>query len=145
MEKAEIERRKEESIRLHHAKYNCAQSVACVLCDLVGLDQEQVFCLTEAFGGGMGGFDQTCGAVSGGVLILGFARCEGSQKMCSKQASYALAHDLVERMETGCGFNSASCVDLRPADPTLVLTTCDGWIAKAVEYTIQILAENGLI
>ena len=47
--------RVEETIKRHDKGYNCAQAVACTYCDLVGMDEETMFKLTEGFGAGMGG------------------------------------------------------------------------------------------
>ena len=56
---------------LHQQKYNCAQAVACAFCDVTGLDQETMVRLSSSFGGGMGGLQEVCGAVSGALLVLG--------------------------------------------------------------------------
>lgn len=130
---------------LHHSHYSCAQSVACSLCDLVGLDFDMAFDIMDGFGGGMGGFDQTCGAVSGGVAILGFARSDGSKACTSKKESYRICHELVERIKDSYDQGSALCKDLRPEDDSIVMAVCDGYIAKCVEITYNLLQENNLI
>ena len=48
--------------------FNCAQAVACTLAPAIGLDVDQTFRLMEGFGGGMGGYTETCGAVSSAVM-----------------------------------------------------------------------------
>ena len=50
-----MESRIQKTLENHRKGYNCAQSVACAYCDLVGLDEQSVFRATEAFGLGMGG------------------------------------------------------------------------------------------
>ena len=40
--------------------FNCAQAVACTLAPAIGLDVDQTFRLMEGFGGGMGGYTETC-------------------------------------------------------------------------------------
>ena len=49
-----METRVEKTIEKRSKGYNCAQAVACTYCDMVGLDEETMFKLTEAFGLGMG-------------------------------------------------------------------------------------------
>ena len=66
-----MESRIQKTLENHRKGYNCAQSVACAYCDLVGLDEQSVFRATEAFGLGMGGMQATCGAVSGAVMLAG--------------------------------------------------------------------------
>ena len=47
---------------LHNKGYNCAQAVACVFADELGMKESEVFRLMEGFGFGMGTMG-TCGAV----------------------------------------------------------------------------------
>ena len=42
------------ALEMHGKGYNCAQSTALALYDLVGLDRDQVFAMMEGFGAGMG-------------------------------------------------------------------------------------------
>lgn len=60
-----MDTRVEKTIERHKKGYNCAQAVACTYCDLVGVDEETMFKMTEALGLGMGCMDGTCGAVAG--------------------------------------------------------------------------------
>ena len=57
-----MDTRVEKTIERHKKGYNCAQAVACTYCDLVGVDEETMFKMTEALGLGMGCMDGTCGA-----------------------------------------------------------------------------------
>ena len=63
----------DRALEMHNRNYNCAQCVACTLAPFVGADEDLVFRATEALGGGMGGFTETCGAISGGEVIIGLA------------------------------------------------------------------------
>ena len=67
----------DRALELHHSGYNCAQSVVCALSDLTDMDEDTLFRVAEGFGGGMGGFTETCGALSGAVAILGLRRGRG--------------------------------------------------------------------
>lgn len=49
-----MDTRVEKTIERHKKGYNCAQAVACTYCDLVGVDEETMFKMTEALGLGMG-------------------------------------------------------------------------------------------
>ena len=46
--------RKEQAVMLHHHGFNCAQSVACTFCNVMGADPETTFRLAEPLGFGMG-------------------------------------------------------------------------------------------
>ncbi|MGH0051974.1 MAG: C-GCAxxG-C-C family protein [Sphaerochaetaceae bacterium] len=110
--------------------YNCAQSVACSFADVVGLDEQTLFALSEAFGGGMGGHKATCGAVSGAVLIVSLLSSGGSVEAATKQTSYHYANEIVD------GFLRQNatlvCSELRGEDTGLVLRDCDLYVEDAV-------------
>ena len=56
----------------HQDGFNCAQSVVGAFQDLLGMDEKQAMAMAGGFGGGVGGSHaELCGAVSGGVLVLG--------------------------------------------------------------------------
>ena len=69
--------RKEMAVMLHGKGFNCAQSVACAFCHVMGADPEQVFKHAEAFGFGMGTMG-TCGAVSAMALVTGMKLSDGN-------------------------------------------------------------------
>ena len=48
----------------------CSQSVASAFAEEAGLDFALVHKLTTGFGGGVGGHQEICGAITGGVFIL---------------------------------------------------------------------------
>lgn len=48
-----METRVDKVAEKHKSGYNCAQAVACAYCDLVGIDEETMFRLTEGLGLGM--------------------------------------------------------------------------------------------
>ena len=53
--------------------HNCAQSVVCTYCDLVGLDKQTALDIAGAYGTGMGNMEGTCGALVGAGMIVGLA------------------------------------------------------------------------
>ena len=97
MENEEIEKRIARAHELHESGFNCAQAVACTCADLVGLDQATAFRMTEGLGGGMGGFTETCGAISGGCAIIGYATSDGPHNPKTKGATYKKVRQLVAR------------------------------------------------
>ena len=62
--------RKQNALKLHEHGFNCAQSVACSFCNVMGADPETVFKLAEPFGFGMGAME-TCGVISGMAMVVG--------------------------------------------------------------------------
>ena len=132
------EARVAEALAMHAAGYNCSQCVACACADVVGLDREEAFRLMEGFGAGMGGFSETCGGISGGVAVLGYANSGGSAAAKrTKGATYKLSRQLVQRFREANG--STLCPDLKGLNGGAVLRSCDGCIEDGVRLTLDIL------
>ena len=136
----------------HKQGYSCAQSVAGAFADLTGLEPEQVFAAAGAFGGGVGGSHaELCGAVSGGLLVLGllFPHTQG-ENWDGKRQIYGLAKQFRQRFfET---FGHTRCGDLlrarcgvsekTTAAARLGLTAhCDIMVVTAVELLEALLRE----
>ena len=51
---------------------HCAQSVFVALCDQTGLDEQDALALSASFGGGIGRMRETCGALCGLLMALGY-------------------------------------------------------------------------
>ena len=104
----------EQAQTLFDAHYNCAQSVFGPFADLFGLDQETAFRIATPFGGGIGHSGETCGAVSGGIMVIGLARGISVYDQAQKQACYDLTHTFLERFKTQ--FGSLTCPGLLGMD-----------------------------
>lgn len=126
-----------KALELHAKKYNCAQSVACALAEQYGANEEFLFKSMEAFGAGMGGFTETCGAVSGGIAIIGMANSNGSELVNSKAASYRVARAMVEAFREHVG--STMCSEIKGVDSGVVLHSCSACIEDAVLLTVEVL------
>lgn len=120
-------------------KYNCAQAVACALADEVGADAATMYALSEGFGGGMGGHTETCGAISGAIMVLSQEASAGiDEPGTTKGKTYQLVRDLLERFRTQNG--STICRELKGiGTDTGMLRTCEGCIEDAVELACAII------
>ena len=122
--------KKELADHLHNSKYNCAQAVACTYCDLVGVDEETMFKMTEALGLGMGCMDGTCGAVAGACILAGMKRSTGNlEKPDSKAESYKLSRAILGGFEKANG--TAICKELKGIETGKVIKSCDDCIKEA--------------
>ena len=130
----------EKAIAFHDKGYNCAQAVACAYCDLVGIDEETMFRMTEGLGLGMGGMEGTCGAITGAVAVIGAIKsCGDIEKPVSKAATYKLSGELIKRFQEK---NQATkCKDLKGIETGKVLRSCPGCIEDATAILEEILAE----
>ena len=139
MEIADYEQRVAKAHELHNAGFNCAQSVACACADLVDLDTTAAFKLTEGFGGGMGGLTETCGALSGGVALLGYATSDAPDNPTTKSSTYAQVRQLVARFREQNG--STLCNEIQGLTGGPVLRTCPDCVDDGIRMTLDLLKE----
>lgn len=131
--------RKELAVDLHKKGFNCAQSVACSFCNVMGTDPQTVFRLSEAFGGGMGTFS-TCGAVSAMAMVIGMKQSDGDlDNPKTKAESYKLMKEATNRfLEMN---KSTICREIKGMDGGEVLRSCNGCIEDAVAILDELLLD----
>ena len=131
----------ERARALHDRNFNCAQSVACALGPELGADEDLCFRMAEGLGGGLGKHTETCGALLGAALVLGFARSNGCADPTSKLATY----DLVARAAASFReqYGTSICGEIRALDTSgeKPLTICQACIDDALLAAIDILEE----
>lgn len=131
-----------EAVRLRaELGYNCAQAVACVLAPEVGANVDAVYRLSEGFGSGMGGTTETCGAITGGVMVLSQLESAGTAAPgTTKGATYRLVRALVDAFRTQNG--STICRELKGIGSEHgMLRSCPGCIEDAVIAACRIIDE----
>ncbi len=125
---------------LNEKGYNCAQAVACAFLDRIDMDENSLFAILEGFGGGMGGREATCGAVSGAVAIASLLSSKGDVASGTKGATYALAESIVaDFLQQN---KSLVCKDLRGMETGVVLRSCDLCIEDAVRLTFTAISHK---
>ena len=78
--------------------YNCAQSVLFSFCEEVGLDAETALKLSCGLGAGMGRQGEVCGAVSGGIVVLGLKFGRGkNDKRAETDLTYSKIREFMNR------------------------------------------------
>ena len=60
--------------------YNCAQAVFYSFCDDLHVDKDTALKLACGFGAGMGRKEEVCGAVTGGIMVLGLKYGSGEHE-----------------------------------------------------------------
>ena len=109
--------KKEKAIELHNKKYNCAQAVACAFSGEIEVSERLLFKATEAFGRGMGDMQETCGALSGAVMLAGLKCSDGNTAdPNSKAATYKVSKALVESFADKTG--GTVCKELKGVGTT---------------------------
>ena len=86
------------------AGYNCAQSVLWAFSDEVGLEPETALKVACGLGAGMGRRQEVCGAVTGGIMVLGLRHGRGEkQDRSATEETYARTQELMRRFEAKHG------------------------------------------
>lgn len=116
--------------------YNCAQSVLMAFCEDKGLSSDVANALTANLGGGMR-IAGTCGAMVGGLLVLGLYGVNDPGIVTSYWKEFMGRHDGMNQCRDLLRVNAAKGSPKKPH--------CDNMVYEAVEITERILRENGKI
>jgi C_GCAxxG_C_C family probable redox protein len=80
--------------------YNCAQSVLYSFCDEFGLDRTVALKLACGFGAGMGRNQEICGAVSGGIMVIGLKYGRGEKDdTAANELTYRKTRELMQQFK----------------------------------------------
>jgi len=92
--------KEEKAVELFSSSYNCAQSVLGAFCEDLGFDLNIALKLACGFGGGGMRYKQTCGAVSGAMMVIGL-KCGQYIKgdMESKKYCYKKIHEFIDKFK----------------------------------------------
>ncbi len=92
------------SVNTFKSGYNCAQSMIYSFAEEANIDKSIALKLATGFGGGLGRTGNVCGAVTGGILILGlmFGRGEDEDKI-KQEKTYQYVRDFIEKFKAKYG------------------------------------------
>lgn len=130
--------------------YSCSQAVLSAHSADFGLDPDTALRLAAAFGGGMGRTAQTCGAVTGALMVIGlkYGSTEADDRE-AKERTYARVRDFLTRFQKRNG--SAVCRELLDCDIStpegldfarqhdLITTLCPHFVRSAAEILEEML------
>ena len=104
--------RKKDALNLFHEGYNCAQAILAAYGDMFSLERETAFRIGAPFGGGVANTGDTCGAVSGALMVIGLRFGSGKPAGWVKRARVnRTSKNFIKRFINVCG--SKKCEDLR--------------------------------
>lgn len=98
-----------EANKLFRSGLSCAQAVSMALAPKVGLDVNAIKALSAPFGGGFARSREVCGAVSGMLIIIGYAHPD-----LDKREIYALSRKAMEEFRETMG--SYICREILKSD-----------------------------
>ena len=130
--------RVEDAAERHQKGYNCSQAVVCTYCDLLGLEEEAAFRMSEGFGAGMGDMENTCGALSGAVMLVGLKHSDGNLKEPkTKGRTYQVSRELKKRFQERCG--SVVCKEIKGIDTGTPKYGCRDCVRAAAAIAEDVL------
>ena len=131
--------------------FNCSQVVFSTYAPSLGLDRKTALRVAAAFGGGMGRTGETCGAVSGALMVIGlrYGQCTAGDKG-AKEKTYELAREFLNRFAArndGCvkcrellGYDVGTAEGLQTArEQGLFETRCPKFVRDAAEIVEQLI------
>jgi C_GCAxxG_C_C family probable redox protein len=86
------------------AGFNCSQAVFSAYADDLGLDEATALKIASGFGGGIGRMAETCGAVTGAMMVLGLRYGGSTPDREAKERTYAKIREFADRFKTRNGF-----------------------------------------
>ena len=143
----------EEAVQRFQAGFNCAQAVLSSFAGNYGVGEDVALRIAAPLGGGIARTGQTCGAVSGAILVLGLAAgttIPGDEP--GRERQYRMTGDLMTRFANAHG--STLCRDLlgcdigtphgrqQARDQGLFANLCPGLVADAARLVVEVLQEN---
>jgi len=142
----------DRAVAAHTEGYNCAQAVVAAVCEEFGIDRVTAFQFSGAFGGGIARSGETCGAVSGALMLIGMKYAKTSPvDDVSKGKCYDVAAEFLRKFQDahhGC----TKCRELlngdrfNPEEEALMqqdgrLSWCNDFIRYAADTAYELLAE----
>jgi C_GCAxxG_C_C family probable redox protein len=134
--------------------FNCAQAVFSTYAPSLKVDEETALRISTGFGAGMGRLQETCGVVTGAVMVIG---CKHAMvdpaDVAAKETAYAQVQDFVQRFRRLHG--TTSCKELLGCnlitvkgrkefnDKGLVRTVCTPCVRDACKILEETVLDDG--
>ena len=115
--------------------HNCAQAVVQTYADIAGIDDATAMNVANAFGGGMGNMEGTCGALVGAGIVLGLVNKDKAKSM--KQ----MREIMNKFQERNC---ATQCKLLKGIGTKVVLRACPDCVADACEFLEEQIEINDI-
>ncbi len=133
--------------------FSCSQSVFSAFAEAEGMNLETALSISTSFGAGMARMGDTCGVITGGMMVLGlkFGRTVADDEE-AKEKNYRLVNEFVEEFNkrfenTDCrgllGFEPGSPeASERFANEPELEKRCSGFVREASEILEEIIARE---
>lgn len=138
-----------QAVILFNNGFSCSQAVLGAFSKDFDLAHQTAMKLASAFGGGMAGCGETCGAITGALMVIGlkFGRVV-PEDIKAKEKTYEITKELFQSFE--CKYNSLICRILRledtstPAKERQAHEICSGYVRDAVIILEELFREYSI-
>ncbi|MHB8085203.1 MAG: C-GCAxxG-C-C family protein [Dehalococcoidia bacterium] len=133
----------DDALASFKSRFNCSQSVLSAFCDELGFDRQTALKIAAGFGGGIGRSGETCGAVTGAIMVIGLKKGMSlPDPLKANELTYALSAEFLKKFRDRHG--STLCRDLLGCDISnnkallearekrLFQTICPGLVQDAI-------------
>ncbi len=128
-------------------KFHCSQAIAAVGQEKLGKGNDDVIRAMGAFGGGLGGNGEVCGALAGGLAVLGlrYSRAHSDEK--ENPQMWADAQELVRRFrdEVVNQGGTINCRDISCVDWTDREQAKEFYKGDKVKKCIRIVGDTAML
>jgi C_GCAxxG_C_C family probable redox protein len=132
--------------------YNCSLAVLSAYAPVVGLAEETALKIAAGFGGGMGRMAETCGAVTGALMVLGLKHGATSPDREAKERIYEQVREFAKRFKArngslvcrellGCDISTPEGLQ-RAREADFVSKICPKFVRDAAEILKEMLAQS---
>lgn len=133
--------KEEYAVSLRNRGYNCAQAVVCAFSEEIGMDEKELFRLSECFGSGLGCTLGTCGALNGACMVISYLSSSAHlDHPDSKGRTYMNERKTVQEFEKEAG--ALQCRVIKGIETGEVLCECEDCVRIATGLCEKWIQEN---
>lgn len=133
-----------EMLELSSKGYYCSQILMKIILDLEGKENSDLIRAMGGLTGGLGFNQKICGALTGGVCILGYFASKGEDEEIEDENLSAMVKELIEWFENeGSDNKGINCGDILDGDFDNKSKTCPNLVLNTFEKVIEILNKYG--
>lgn len=132
-------------LELKRQGFFCSQILMILALELQGRENAPLVRASHALAGGLGFTGETCGALTGGAVVLGLYAGKGRESDEDDPRLNFMVEDLVKWFKDGYGrdFGGIRCDDILTGVPNGTATRCPLMVAGTLQKVKDLLIENG--
>jgi C_GCAxxG_C_C family probable redox protein len=128
--------------------YNCSQALLVSYGIELGLNRKTAMKIASAFGGGIGRMGETCGAVTGAIMIIGLIYGKSRLDKNAKAKTYELTRKFVKKFKARnnsiicrelIGIDISSNSELNSNVNEIIKVKCPAYVQNAAEIIEEII------